>query len=113
MVVYILDRKMNVRVTYDGANAVDWQHFAFYRQPGLLAESSPCHAFPIATCLSDTTASDTSWENLRRWLDACEKHTACKRGGVSPKRVIDVGVGEVGGISYTPILGFTKAKTGS
>lgn len=91
--VTFLDRRVNIRVAKNGnpENAGDWKHFAFYRQPGEMAESSPCVAFPIATSLSESTFSETSWKNLRSWLGECDGHEACKRNGFSPKRVLDIG----------------------
>jgi hypothetical protein len=99
IVVDFLDRRVNVRVTGPGSTAANWHHFAFYRQPGFLAASSTCVAFPIPTRLSTHTASETSLRNLRSWLEDCETHERCKRGDYSPTRVIDLGVGEVHSIA--------------
>ena len=93
--VELMPYKMMVRVSNDirPYNISRWCHFAFYRQPGWVATSSPCRAFPIPTSLSESTGSETSWRNLRTWLEVCEKHTACRRIPFAPKRVLDLGVG--------------------
>lgn len=86
-----------VLITDDGgpANAGNWRHVLFDRRTTSSVLSSGCQAFPLERSLSDSTASETSWKNVRDWLDTCESHGACKRDSLVPKRVLDVGTEKV------------------
>jgi len=101
--IELLDQKVNIQVTDSerAPYAIYWHHFGLFRQLDGLVQGNAgkqinideggCKAFPITKSLSEATDSETSWRNLKAWLDDCDQnHEACRRKGFNPKRVIDV-----------------------